>query len=152
MKTLKILLVFLIVIIFMSLSLGCFQRTNQTEKDAIIVETEEENTAIETITETTTETSIETVTETVTETETETITETSIETETAISSTKTNLTQEEAINIAMDVAEGDVDRIETEIEEGKLVWKIRIVSNGTRTDIRIEDATGKVIKTDTNDN
>jgi uncharacterized membrane protein YkoI len=92
------------------------------------------------------------VTETVTETETETITETSIETETAISSTKTNLTQEEAINIAMDVAEGDVDRIETEIEEGKLVWKIRIVSNGTRTDIRIEDATGKVIKTDTNDN
>ena len=151
MKTLKILLVFLIVIIFMSLSLGCFQRTNQPEKDAIIVDTENENTATETITETTTETPVETVTETVAETETETITETVNETEDATSSTETNLTREEAIDIAMDIATGDVDRIETEIEDGKLIWKIRIISNGTRTDVRIEDATGNVIRVDIDD-
>ncbi len=68
-----------------------------------------------------------------------------------MSSIGTNLTQEEAINIAMGVAKGDVDRIETEIEDGRLIWKIRIISDGTRTDVRIEDTTGKVIRVDTDD-
>jgi len=143
MKTVKILLVFLIVITLMSLSLGCFQREKQPEEATSMVETEKENTVTETVTETITETT----TETVTETETETITET----EDTVSSTGTNLTQEEAINIALGVAKGDVDRIETEIEDGKLLWKIRIISDGTRTDVRIEDATGKVIRVDTDE-
>ena len=112
-----------------------------------MVKTEKENTVMET----TTETIAETATETVTQTETETITETSTETEDTVSSIGTNLTQEEAINIAMGVAKGDVDRIETEIEDGRLIWKIRIISDGTRTDVRIEDTTGKVIRVDTDD-
>ena len=76
---------------------------------------------------------------------------TSTETTTSTTSTSqdTNLTQEEAVNIAMTVANGTVDRIETEIEDGKLVWKIRIISDGVRTDVRIDDATGKIIRVET---
>jgi len=147
MKTIKIFLVFLVSITLILLSFGCVQREKQSDEVISIVETEKENT----MAETTTETITETATETVTETETETITETTTETEDTTSSTNTNLTQEEAIKIAMSVAKGDVDRIETEIEDGKLVWKIRIISDGTRTDIRIEDATGKVIRVDTDE-
>ena len=59
------------------------------------------------------------------------------------------LTQQQAIEIAMTVASGTVDRVETEIEHGKLVWKVRLTINGTRTDVRIDDETGKIIRIDT---
>ncbi len=139
MKTFKKLLIFFTVIIIMSFSFSCIQRAKQPVKAPSIVEPEKENTVMET------------TTETVTTTETETVVETSTETAITTLPPDTNLTQEEAINIAMSVAKGDVDRIETEIEDGKLVWKIRIISDGTRTDVRIEDATGKVIRVDKDD-
>ena len=59
------------------------------------------------------------------------------------------LTQQQAIEIALTAASGTVDRVETEIEHGKLVWKVRLISNGTRTDVRIDDETGKIIRIDT---
>jgi uncharacterized membrane protein YkoI len=49
----------------------------------------------------------------------------------------------------MTVAQGTVDRVETGIEDGIFVWKIRIISDGVRTDVRIEDATGKIIRVET---
>ena len=60
------------------------------------------------------------------------------------------LTREEAINIALAEVSGTVDRVETEIDNGRLVWKIRIVSGNTRSDIRIDDLTGQVTRIDTN--
>ncbi len=62
MKTVKILLVFLIVITLMPLSLGCFQREKQPEEATGMVKTEKENTVMETTTETIAETATETVT------------------------------------------------------------------------------------------
>jgi uncharacterized membrane protein YkoI len=79
-----------------------------------------------------------------------TSTETTSTTTTTSTNQDTNLTQQEAIDIAMTVAKGTVDRVETGIEEGIFVWKVRIISDGVRTDIRIEDATGKVISVKTN--
>lgn len=63
----------------------------------------------------------------------------------------TKLTQQEAIDIAFTVAQGSVERIETEIEHGKLVWKVRILSGDTRTDVRIDDATGDIVEIKTSD-
>lgn len=70
-------------------------------------------------------------------------------TSTTTNAQEAKLTQQQAIEIAMTVASGTVDRVETEIEHGKLVWKVRITSNGTRTDVRIDDETGKIIRIDT---
>ncbi|HJX01591.1 MAG TPA: PepSY domain-containing protein, partial [Candidatus Humimicrobiaceae bacterium] len=61
----------------------------------------------------------------------------------------TNLTQEEAVNIAMTVASGTVDEIETEVEHGELIWKIRIVSGESRTVVRIKDSTGEIVRVET---
>jgi len=148
MKVLK-LIGFFIILVSMFFSIGCFQKSIGSEETGPAIKTEEKNTEIETITETEIETILETITETITETETETVVETSTETDVVPSTSDTNLTQEEAINIAMGVSQGDVDRIETEIEDGRLIWKIRIISNGSRTDIRIDDLTGEVIRVET---
>ena len=84
-----------------------------------------------------------------------TVSETSDETsstQTATSTTfgrETKLTQQQAIDIAMTVASGTVDRVETEIEDGRLIWKIRIISDSVKTNVRIDDETGKVIRVDT---
>ena len=70
---------------------------------------------------------------------------------TSTSGQDANLTQQEAIEIAMTVADGTVERVETEIEDGRLVRKVRIESGGTRTDIRIDDLTGEVVRVDSKD-
>jgi len=70
-------------------------------------------------------------------------------TTTSTTNQNSNLTQQEAIDIALTVAQGTVERVETEIEHGKLIWKVRIVSDGTRTDVRIDDATGKIVAVET---
>ena len=139
---------FLAMAVCMFFSISCFKIYQESEDTGTILETEEGETQIETATETTTETTAETI-EKVTETETETVIETSTETEVTPSTPDTNLTRQEAIDIAMGVAQGDIDRIETEIEDGRLVWKIRIISNGIRTDIRIDDSTGEVVRVET---
>lgn len=64
-----------------------------------------------------------------------------------IISNNTSVDINEAIEIAKRLAPGAVDRVEQEVEDGKIVWKIRIFqSNGTRADIRIDAETGNVTR------
>lgn len=64
-----------------------------------------------------------------------------------IISDNTSVNINEAIEIAKGLAPGTVDRVEQEIEDGKIVWKVRIFqSNGARADIRIDAETGNVTR------
>jgi len=65
---------------------------------------------------------------------------------TANLSADAKLSREQAIEIAKTRVNGTLGRVELEIEDGRLQWNVRIVSNGTRNDIRVDDATGTITR------
>jgi hypothetical protein len=44
------------------------------------------------------------------------------------------------------VGGGVVTRIESEVEHGRAVWKIRIVKDGVRYDVRVDKQTGEIVR------
>ncbi len=64
--------------------------------------------------------------------------------------TTTEININEAMSIAQGAASGTVGRVEQEMEDGRIVWNVRVTaSDGTRTDVRIDAETGNVIRTRT---
>lgn len=66
--------------------------------------------------------------------------------------TTTEININEAVSIAKGVASGTVGRVEQEMEDGRIVWKVRIIAaDGTRTDVRIDAETGNIVRQRTGD-
>lgn len=143
-----ILLVFSLAAIIFLITVSC--KTVPTETIGSETTATETTTAVTTSETTSAETTSTETTAQESTTET-TSSETTSTTTTTTTNQDANLTQQQAIDIALTVAAGTVERVETEVEHGKLIWKVRIVSGGTRTDIRIDDATGKVVEVKTSD-
>ena len=52
-----------------------------------------------------------------------------------------------AVQRAREVSDGSIDRIEVAIEDGRIVWNVRLLtSDGNRVDIRIDDATKTLVR------
>ena len=149
----KTLIIITIIFIIASISLVSFAcRQVPVKESAAATEEikETETTASETTSAVTTSSDTTSTEANVSESTAETASSETTST-TSASSQDANLTEQEAIDIAMTVADGTVERVETEIEDGRLIWKVRIVSGGTRTDIRIDDLTGEVVRVEIKD-
>jgi uncharacterized membrane protein YkoI len=149
-RTLIIITIISIIASVSLVSLACKQVPVKDSTTAIGATAEAETMASETISAVTASSDTSSTETTVSESTAETVPSYTTST-TATSGQDSNLTQQEAIDIAMTAADGTVERVETEMEDGRLVWKVRIVSGETRTDIRIDDLTGEVIRAETKD-
>ncbi len=58
----------------------------------------------------------------------------------------TNVDADEADAIAQALFEGTTDRIEQAIEDGVLVWKVRITADGQEANVRIDADTGEIVR------
>lgn len=66
--------------------------------------------------------------------------------------TATAINREQAIEIARGQLNGAVERVEQEVEDGILVWKVRIANDtGVRTDIQVNTNTGEIVRIKTDD-
>jgi uncharacterized membrane protein YkoI len=149
-KTLIIITIISIIASISLISLACRQVPAKESASATVGKKENETTVSETTSAVTTSSDTTSTEATVSESTAETASSETTST-TSASGLDANLTQQEVIDIAMNVADGTVERVETEIEDGRLVWKVRIISGGTRTDVRIDDLTGEVVRVDTKD-
>jgi len=57
-----------------------------------------------------------------------------------------------AVQKALQLKSGSVQRVEVELEDGIVVWKVRIMSSdGMRSDIRVADSSGDIVRVDSQD-
>jgi uncharacterized membrane protein YkoI len=57
-----------------------------------------------------------------------------------------------AVQKALQIQSGNVQRVEVELEHGVVVWKVRIMTtSGQRADIRVEDTTGNIVRSELKD-